>query len=488
MIDLDKIIDKYNNSLVRHEYESVLNWDRSHLKLVHDYISGKHPDPYTPSYIRQEFRQIAQVSKTNWLSLILDTFVKSLSVNGYYHTDDGKSADGWEYWQANQLDAKQSIIHRSTLAYGHAYVTVMPGIEHPTIECYSPMDCYAWYSLLDDEFPQAIIIYKGQTDDGSKLYEFIDEERHIKYLVGHSVNETGNVTTYNQWLNKQKDKKIIYDKPHNLGFVPVVKFQESYINKYGILFQLIPTQQRINDTCFSISTAIQFASFRQKIIAGMKLRCPKKGHGFTDGKGICEKEGCTKFESPIELGANKLILLQDADAKWGEFSQTNTQDMQNAILHDVESLAAISQIPVHVLLGKLNNLSAEALGASEAPMIRKLKEYENIFGEGWEKVLKIGLKISGHSNTDNHNAQIRWRDSETRSLSQIADALIKLKSIGVPEEILFKFIPGLTQTDISQMIEIVKSNRKDEQNFSELLKPDKKEEQEPILDAKIVDE
>jgi hypothetical protein len=53
-------------------------------------------------------------------------------------------------------------------------------------------------------------------------------------------------------------------------------------------------------------------------------------------------------------------------------------------------------------------------------------------------------------------SQVLWRDMESRSLSQAADALGKLAdSLGVPVEMLWEKIPGWTQNDTTRAREII---------------------------------
>jgi hypothetical protein len=37
----------------------------------------------------------------------------------------------WKAWQANRMDARQTAVHREALAYGSAFVTVLPDPADP---------------------------------------------------------------------------------------------------------------------------------------------------------------------------------------------------------------------------------------------------------------------------------------------------------------------------------------------------------------------
>ena len=60
--------------------------------------------------------------------------------------------------------------------------------------------------------------------------------------------------------------------------------------------------------------------------------------------------------------------------------------------------------------------------------------------------------MSGDVETANDfTAEVRWADMESRSLSQVADALGKLSTmLGVPAQVLWDRIPGWTAQDTTK--------------------------------------
>jgi hypothetical protein len=48
----------------------------------------------------------------------------------------------------------------------------------------------------------------------------------------------------------------------------------------------------------------------------------------------------------------------------------------------------------------------------------------------------------------NTNVEVHWLDQRTRSLAQVVDAIVKLKTVGAPDQLLFAFIPGWTKQDV----------------------------------------
>jgi hypothetical protein len=115
----------------------------------------------------------------------------------------------------------------------------------------------------------------------------------------------------------------------------------------------------------------------------------------------------------------------------------------------IRHLAAISQTPPHHLLGQIANLSAEALLAAETALSRKITEFQSLFGEAWERVFRIAAEMEGDTaGNEDYAGEVQWRDMESRSLAQAADALGKLADqLGIPKRGLWKRVPGVTQTE-----------------------------------------
>jgi hypothetical protein len=95
------------------------------------------------------------------------------------------------------------------------------------------------------------------------------------------------------------------------------------------------------------------------------------------------------------------------------------------------------------------NLSAEALAAAESGQRRKIAERETTWGESWEQALRLAASVEGVDVAD--DAEVRWRDTEARSLAATVDALGKLtQMLGVPPQELWEKVPGVSQQDVER--------------------------------------
>lgn len=397
------------------------------------YLVGDHDLPYVPVSSKSEFKTLARRSVTNWLPLISDTFAKGLFVDGYRPAKAAENAAPWRYWQSNGLDSRQTIAHRGALEYGVSYVRVLPGDNGPSIRPLPPTRSIAWYEDEDDEFPYVAAFRAGRAREGGDLWRLYDDEAEYSF-----VYKDGTLTMVGE------------PDLHGLGVTPFVRFRDRLDGQArGIVEPLIPLQDRVNESVFSLLVAIQYASFRQRWATGLSI--PIDEEPFL-ADGVTENPGFGKPIEPFEAAVNRLWVTDSPDAKFGDFAQTETSGHLNAYKSAVQSLAAIAQTPPHVLLGDLVNLSADALAAAEASTQRKTSEYETIFGESWEQVLRLAAAADGDAAAaSDESAQVRWRDTEARSLAQTVDALGKMvQMLAVPAEAAWERIPGVTDQDVER--------------------------------------
>lgn len=404
--------------------DSRLNPQSGTMGRLQRYLSGDHDLPYQPKGAGTEYRRIAERSRTPWLPLVSDTFAKGLWVDGYRPARQTENSRPWAYWQANGLDARQSIAHRGALEYGVSYVVVLPGDPSPVIRPVAPMKAIAFYEDDADEWPDHALTVTGRTLDGSgRLFRLYDRTSVYSFRLG-GTDTQGPV--------------LLAVEDHGAGVTPVVRFRERLDGEaVGIIWPLLPLQDRVNETVFSLLIALQYASFRQRWATGLAIPVDE-----TTGAPV----------EPFEAAVDRLWISDSPEAKFGDFAQTDTRGHLDAYLQSVRTLAAVAQIPPDMLLGDVANISAEALAAFQATTQRKTDEFATIFGESWEQALRLAAALDGDAEAAaDTSSQVRWRDTEARSLATTVDALGKMvQMLGVPAEAAWERIPGVTDQDVER--------------------------------------
>lgn len=381
----------------------------------------------------REYRELRDRSATRWLELVVTTVAQSLYVEGYRSSagDEG-NARAWAAWQRNGLDARQSRVHRGALAHGLSYVTLTPGgVDRefiPTMRTVSARKMMTWWAdPANDEWPMYAMTGERVTSD---TVRFVFYDQWGRYTVD------------------RKDDRFVFvtSEVHGFGECPVVRFAnqlDSDGRTVGEVEPHIDLAARINQDTFDRLIVQRFGAWLLRWVAGMELADPDLDPD-ADSKNRALK---------AKIAVEDILLIDSPDAKLGAFPATPLGGYIDSRDADIRDLAAVTQTPPHHLLGHVANLSAEALAAAEAGLTRKVSERKHQYGESWEQVLRGAAHLMGDvEGASDFAAEVRWSDTESRSLAQAADALLKLAQIGVPLRLLLEKVPGFTQQDIDMAI------------------------------------
>lgn len=387
------------------------------LNRIHDYLMNSQKLVWLPTTVPTEVANIAKISRVNMLKFVVSATVQAIYVDGYRAPLSANDEAAWDIWQRNRMDARQIGVHRAGISYGASYVTVLPGDPVPVLRGSSPRQLTAVYGD-DDEWPRFALEKRS-----NGTYRLYDETAVYTMTVGDSHDDVA-------WQMTRR---------HNAGVTPVVRFRDTDDLDdpvLGAVEPLMTLQDQINLTTFGLLVAQHYGAFRQRYILGW----------------IAESE-----EEKLKASAAKLWTFEDGpnDIQVGEFAETSLKGYIESREATLRHLATVSQTPAHELLGQLVNLSAEALAAAESSHRRAVTEIQTVMGEAWEQVLALGAKYMGVE--ADPAAYVRWKDTEARSMSQMADALGKLATmLGVPPQELWEKIPGVSQQEVDRWKEAAK--------------------------------
>lgn len=400
--------------------------ERGRLDNIHDYLLDIQPHPATPVGIANEVKRLANIARVPLMEIVVSSVAQSLYIDGYRKAKAAEDAEAWNIWQLNQMDARQGGVHRSTLSYGTAYVLVLPGEPVPVIRGYSPRRMCVLYEEDIDDWP-VYALREDEVADNKFVYRLYDDQNV------HIIDSTK--------IGNEREFTVRETKAHNVGKCPVVRFVCSHDldeDNVGEVEPLMALQDQVNVTTFELMVAQHYGAFRQRYAIGWTA--------------ASETE-------LLKANASQLWTFEDgpSDVQLGEFAQTDLSGYLTSREASLRHAATLSQTPVHELIGQMINLSAEALVAAEAGQRRKIVERQVSMGESWEQVLMLASEI-GKIPLDT-TAEVRWRDTESRSLAATVDALGKMaEMLGIPPQALWERIPNVSQADIERWKEMAKDN------------------------------
>lgn len=416
------------------------------LQQADQWYSGPHVVPTGYKNAQRVLQTLQTAANANFLSLLVDAAHERMHPQGF-RIDGENSTDIWDIWQGNELDAGSEQVFLESMALGESsllvdparnqfgYPTVTP--EHPaqTIVAYRPgsrtVRAAGLKVWLDDwptppvlmamlYLPDRVYAWSAPVSDQTRTDPAWNWDWPYVYYPQTGPFDQANAVTPSWTAEDALGGK------NELGEVPLVDFQcRPRMLKPGSpeFTPVIPVQQRINKTILDRLINQEFGAFKQKWVTGMELPVdPLTGNP----------------REPFNVSVDRLFVAESELTKFGQFQPEDLDPLLRAVNDDVQHMAAIVPTPPHYLLGTLVNLSAEALKAAEAALVSRVRRHMRNYEEPLETVARLMLKAAGKSVPNVSGMETVWRNPEFRTEAELTDALIKMASIGVPQEALWE--------------------------------------------------
>ena len=393
------------------------------------YYTGDHPLPDAPPGARAEFLRLMQLARSNWCELIVDAVAERLTVAGVRFGNQSADVDVWRtIWQPNRMDAEHGQVHTETLISGNGAVLVWPapsGDDAPTVSVEHPTQVFVDTGGGSRSRRRAAVKRYREDDHEYVTMQLdaaeTDAGEAMVYKWRRGVNELA-------WQEYAAADDPDATFPNPLGVVSFVPFHNKRRMVGAGVSELAggitDIQDRINETIFNRLTAARFAAFKQRWVTGLDIPTdPETG----------------KPVEPFKAAIDRLWVAEDDTTTFGEFSATDLRPFIDSVEADIQHLAAISRTPPHYLLGQSGAFpSGESLKATETGLVAKVNARALAFGESWEEVIRLALSAMGDARAADDSLEVIWTDPESKNIGELVDALVKLGSLGVPNEALWQ--------------------------------------------------
>jgi hypothetical protein len=418
------------------------------LKTLTKYAEGKAPLPHVPGVDPREVAEWMKDARTNWTSLVLDSPVERLGVDGFRFggTDGDEDSvkadeDANRIWRENGMRADSGLVHYGALSQRRAFVLVEEGddgrpvLTHETArqvvvehEQGNHRKLAAGLKLWRDD-------WTGNTRatlwTPERIYGFVTKRENPVFAP--------RAAELKDWEAFALPNTRESDVLNALKLVPLVPFINRR-NRRAAGFaeheDILSVQNRINLSLINLIAAMKYGAFRQRWAAGLE---------------VDEDPVTGKKLQPFQLDIRKLWTTEDPEVKFGEFSATDLVPYVRAVEAAVQDLAAISRTPPHYLIGAVVNVSGDALKAAETGLVAKVRDRQTAYGESWENVMRLAFRVLGETaKAEAFDLETVWRDPESRTVSELADAAVKKSAAGVPWRQRMEDM-GYTPQQISRM-------------------------------------
>lgn len=391
-------------------------------RLYQDYYDGQHRVAFATKKWTDAFGATFRQFADNLCPAVVDAVADKLTLVGF-GVEEGQESiadEAWNLWKANRMDRRAGEVHVEALTNGDSYLIVWP--DDDNIVRFYPQCADLMTVKYDEENPQWILwaAKAWLTDEERLRLTVYYPDRIEKYITppGKGVKSVipekfGDYIRYDVG-NESWPLENPYDQ------VPVFHFaNNARTGQFGRseLADVIPLQDALNKCVMDGLVAQEFLGFPQRWATGLDVPIDPD-----TGKAI----------PPFEAAADRLWTTAHPDVKFGQFEPADIELYDKAAENKRLEIARVSHTPGHYIVPNSGDWpSGEALKTAEAPFTAKVLDRQLAYGNVWEDVLRLALKMD--ERTDEFRLTALWKDPAPRSEKDFAEVAVIKNELGVPK-------------------------------------------------------
>ncbi|WP_017616378.1 phage portal protein [Nocardiopsis salina] len=435
------------------EAELSSRWGR--ISTHQAYYKGRQPLKFASEEFRKYHGERYAGFSDNWVQVVADSPVERLTVTGVTPSgDDVADDESWRVWQANGLDADSQLGFLGSVVSGRSYALVWgdpDDEETPVVTFEDASSCIVAYEPGSRRRRRAAL---RRWQDGATEMAVLYLPDQVWKLERPLVKQqkSANLAQADEEIASWEPRDTGTEpnpQPNPMGVVPVVELPNRPLladEPISDVSGVVAMQDAINLLWSQLFTASDYASFPQRIVLGAEM--PKVP--------VLDSRGEVVGERPVDLerfAIDRVLWIDGENVQTSEWSAANLSAYTEVIEVAVGHIAAQTRTPQHYLVGRMANLSGDALIAAETGLVKRTEEKQLWFGQALREVFALVALAQGR--TDKARAlragRVMWADAESRSHAQLTDALVKLKQIGFPFEwVALRY--GLTPTEVAEVL------------------------------------
>ncbi|KUF07181.1 hypothetical protein AUL38_02525 [Leucobacter sp. G161] len=420
----------------------------------------------------------------NWCATVANSESERLAHTGIKYRDRGEGDDGldtygrkadalgiatWDDWLRNEMDAQQSQGILTTLIARRSFVSVWSSDQDgtPQYEWEHPANVEVDYHWMNPRQRQAAIkTWLDETheflllDDGASLWKWRRSREQMtdaKQAQTAQAKQRQNGTTggWDAWSGAGEDTWPIPNPIGEVSFVEVPNRPMLRGEPVSEIEGVMPMQDAINLLWAYLFHAADYASMPARVLLGTNPPM----------RNVLDESGNVVGQSPItmpELNEARMAVFNNENAKIDQWDPAQLDPFTKVIEVAVGHIAAQTRTPPHYLVANkgISNLSGDALKSAEIGLVKKAVEFQRFATPALRDVHRLGHLVRGNTALAEATrfATLTWANPEIRSESELADALVKKKSIGYPTKYLME-LDGVSPTDMLRIERMLEEER-----------------------------
>lgn len=402
----------------------------------------------------------------NWCAPVANAIGERIEVTGLKFRDNDTAANGlWDEWLRNEMEMQSSQGFLTSFNTKRSFVIVWGSEDNePVVSWEHPSNVeieYEWGMLgrrrkaalktwVDEDTEYATLFAPDWVFKFSRKLGRHADERTAQSEQAKSDDTTGGWAPIEGLLES-------WPLANPLRVVPVVEVPNRPIlggEPVSEVAQVIPMQDAINILWAYAMHAGDYASMEARVLLNVNPPMRK----------ILDKDGKHIGDAPVtmkELNESRFAVFNGgpgSDAKIDSWPAAKLDVFTDVIEIAVGHIAAQTRTPPHYLVSNkgLSNLAADALKAAEIGLVKKAQEFQKFATPAIREVFRLMALVKDQPAQAEQVrlATIAWQNPEMRSEAQMADALVKKKTIGYPFRYLME-LDGIAPTEIDRILDMV---------------------------------
>ena len=447
--------------LVNRIYARLSN-RRPDITKAENYYDGKQPLNFATAEWKKANADRYEGFSDNWCRPVVDAEAERLTHTGIKLPDSaGAGAEVlWEQWLLNEMEMQSSQGFVTSLNASRSFVIVWgdSSTDEPMVTWEHPSSVEIEYDWENPRIRKAALkTWVDESKEYATLYtpEFLWKfERALTTLPDERNSQAEQAKddsrTEGGWVPREPAGES-WPLANYIGEVPVVEIPNRPLLGHDPISEtagVMPMQDAINLLWAYLFLAADYASMPARVVTG-------QGPPLMP---ILDAEGKQVGSKPVEmkdLSERRLMYLESPDAGIDSYPAAKLDVFTDVIDQAVGHIAAQTRTPPTYLITKtgMSNVGADGLKASEIGLVKKTIEFQTFATPRLREVYRLIALAKGDKKLAQaaRLATIAWANPEIRSESQLADALVKKKSIGYPLEYLME-IDGLDPEAIKRVL------------------------------------
>lgn len=407
---------------------SSLGVQQRELERLDAYYEGYHRLERLGLAVPPELERF--VTSVNWPRITVDSVEQRCDVEGFrLPGTDEADEDLWSVWQANGLDEESQQAHLDAMVLGRSYICVGSrgkGVEDevtdPSIDSDVPLiTVESPFEMVHEIAPRTRMVSAAM-------------RRTRGYGSGWGTFATLYLPKVTVWLElRGSDGWVELDRDqHNLGVVPVVPLinrprlrkRPGQARQRAGISEMTDVISLTDAACRALTNAqvaTELLAVPQRYILGAKQQ------DFEDEQG----NPVPKWEAYLA----SVWALMNEDAKVGQFDAADLKNFETIVNHYANLASGASGLPTRFYGQYTTNPPSEgSIVADETRLIMNAYRHHRSFGGSHEWAQRIARRLmDGDWNPDLTRMETLWRDPETPTRAQQADATVKLYTAQDPK-------------------------------------------------------